>query len=136
MAGLWNQPTLYRESQSKKLKINYKRLSRTNYYPSKTWTSWLFQSPNFEHQFYGWFENVRPSVCTHTCTHFHRIPLESEHFRRKVKKTVRDYPVDRSVNVDDTFGERIGQVAAVEDDSVYLLSLSPPSPLPLPASAG
>lgn len=121
------------------MKINYKRLSRTNYYihprlEQTDFSNLLTSNTDFT-------VDLRMCDPAYVQTHIHTLSTNSIGIGKfseevKVKKTVRDYPVDRSVNVDDTFGERIGQVAAVEDDSIYLLSLSPLSPLPLPTSAG
>jgi len=64
-----------------------------------------------------------------------QIPTESESSVEMKGKAVRDDPIDRSVNVDDTFGERADQVAAVAARRQLYLRFSF-SPSLLPASAG
>lgn len=70
-------------------RIEDKRLSRANYYPPKTWTSWLFQSSDFELSILRLIGYVRPSEGTHThartSTNSIRIS-ESKNCRRKWKR--------------------------------------------------
>lgn len=80
---------------------------------------WL-PDPDFEHRFYGRLRNVRSTVCT--SNRFHRNRKISEELK---EKAVRDDPIDRSVNVDDTFGERVDQVSAVEARRRLCLSVLP-----------
>jgi len=90
-----------------------------------------FLDPDFDFT-PGRLRNVRSTVCT--SNRFHRNPKILEELK---EKAVRDDPIDRSVNVDDTFGKRVDQVSAVEAKRrLCLYLLFPLSPSLLPASAG